>query len=124
VRRLKKAGASRVISPVRQGAIAVAEAIVHPHTAEFFGSCADDDAGVVFAEVEITNGSPIDGLTIKECGMAHPKLAFVAVKTADHKTQVRPPADYPLTAGHVLIVAGERDPVTKLETLALERRAA
>lgn len=124
VRRLKRAGASRVISPVRQGAISVAEAIMHPHAAEFLGSCADNDSGVVFAEVEVAAGSLLEGKTIRECGAEHPELAFVAIQRPDKPAKLHPPTDRAIAAGDVLIIAGRRESVRQLESVAAAKLAA
>jgi len=124
VRRLKRAGASRVISPVRQGAIGVAEAIIHPHASEFFGASADNTSGVVFAEVEVTPGSTIEGQSLRTCGADHPELAFVAVQSPNEPAQLKPLADRALVAGDVLIIAGQREPVNALESIASAKRAA
>lgn len=106
-RKLRHAGASRVISPVHSGAVAIANTIVRPYALDFLDPSAMDNAGVEFSRIAVTRGSFLDGQKVAVVSAsAASLLVVVAVQRADGTSQVSPPADRILDAGDSLIVAG------------------
>ncbi len=119
--KLKRAGASSVMSPASYGGDGIAERILRPEVARLLPGLQGNDDGLNFAEVTISPGSAFDGATIKEIGAAHPRLAFVAARGCEGELAIRPAVDRRFKAGDVLVVAGENADV---ERMRASRRAA
>ncbi|MBZ0171655.1 MAG: potassium channel protein [Phycisphaerales bacterium] len=106
-RKLRHAGATRVISPVHSGAVAIANTIVRPHTIDFLDQSALAHEGVEFSKVAVTPGSFFDGRAVAAAPVsAASLLMIVAVQHADGSTLIAPPPDHVLNAGDALIIAG------------------
>ncbi len=115
IRKMDRAGASRVISPILAGGSSIANAMIKPHLAELLEQSNDAESGISLAEVAITETSQLNGRTIRECGSGHKSVVFVAVKRREQPARLRPPADESLQGGDVLIVAGDVLAVGRLQ---------
>jgi voltage-gated potassium channel len=124
IRKMDRAGASRVISPILAGGLSIANAMVKPHLAELLDRSNDADGGIALAEVTITEASQLNGRTIRDCGSVHGSVVFVAVKPAGGPARLRPAADESLQGGDVLIVAGDVLDVGRLQQEARQLRTA
>lgn len=106
-RKIRRAGASQVISPSRTGALDIADTIIHPHTSEFLHS-AEDANRFELGDVVIAPESAIAGRSIRELGGGDlDEIVFVAIKRLGGATRIRPGGDTRLQGGDVLIVAGK-----------------
>ncbi|MFG0285834.1 MAG: potassium channel family protein [Phycisphaerales bacterium JB039] len=105
VRKLERAGATRVISPVRSSGARIVDTILRPHLTDFLERACLGEQDLELAEITIQPGSTLDGSTTGQYGSAHPELVFVAMRTGG-QTCVRPASDRPLAPGDVLLVAG------------------
>ncbi len=107
VRKMKLAGATRIISPIQRGALAVANSITKPHVIDFFDESTESADNVEFCRVAVRPGSSLDGGTIAECGLAQSEsLVPVAVRRADGAMVIRPAPEQQLAAGDTVIFAG------------------
>lgn len=119
ISKLHRAGACTVLSPATYGGDGIAEHILQPEVARLMPGLEGDDHQLQFAEVAVTPTSPFAGIKIAALGAAHPRLAIVAARNSAGEIAIRPPADRVLSAGDVLIVAGEADDVAKLRRTKL-----
>ncbi|MCP3905107.1 MAG: potassium channel protein [Planctomycetes bacterium] len=119
IRKIQRAGATRVISPVRSGGFSIVNAILKPNLADFLDRTNDRTEDFELAEISVEPGSQLDGSTIRDKAASHDGVALIALKRPDACTRMRPRADEPLHEGDVLIVAGEA-----LSIDALQRDAA
>lgn len=107
VRKMKQAGATRIISPVHRGAMAVANSITRPHVIDFLDETNESAESVEFCRVAVRPGSSLAGGTIADCGLSGAEsLVPVAVKRADGSLEFRPGPDRVLEVGDTVIFAG------------------
>jgi voltage-gated potassium channel len=123
VRKIQRAGATRVISPSRTGGLSIANTILKPNLAELLDD-SEDSLGVEFTEMTIAAGARLDGMTVDAYCRSHPAVVFVAVRHASGEIRLRPEPNETLKAGDVLIVAGDALAVGRLRDDAQRARAA
>lgn len=106
-RKLTRAGATHVISPMQSGALAVANIILRPHAVDFLDHNAESTQDLEFSRLTIRPGSALDGRPIADSPICQASpLVIVAVRRADGTTQIKPGPGTPLAAGDTLIIAG------------------
>jgi voltage-gated potassium channel len=123
VRRLKRAGASRVVSPVRSGGRSIARLIAQPHLANLLEGDADE-AGVRLAEIRIDKDSPLDGHSLRDFGGNHQRVVVVSVRSHDGSTQHRPGVDETFSEGDVLIAASDVESLGRFAMAVLPMKQA
>src|SRR5215218_1793407 len=64
--KLVRAGANRVIAPTIIGSHRMAQSLLKPAVADFMDSVATEGLDLAFEEVEVAQGSPLDGRRLKE----------------------------------------------------------
>lgn len=131
--KLRRAGATVVVSPYEIGAQRLALAALSPHVAELLGGH-DEDVGtaLILREAELEAASPICGKALRDSGLRETtQVALAALKDIrSGEVLVNPPPDRVLQAGDILIAFGRRDqmpaflrlvaPAAAQELLALE----
>ena len=118
VRKIRRAGATRIISPLRAGGLRIADTILKPHLADLLDRSHDSDTSIELAEITVESSSGLDGASIRDFGVRHPSLVFVAVKPVGGSPVLRPRVDRSLRSGDVLIVAGDTDSLAALHQSA------
>ncbi len=118
MRKLHRAGATRVVAPAIQGGNDIAELLIHPNLSAFLDQSSQTGGGYELAEVRIEEGSLLVGQTLLKYGTAEQSLVFVAVRDQDGKTRIRPGANEKFVPGQVAIVVGEPDAVERMCQLA------
>ena len=124
IRKLERAGASKIISPIHTGATRMVDVVLKPHLAELLDCAHSGSQTVEMAEIPIAPGMSEKWHTITECGKAHPTVAFVAVRHADGTMSFRLRPNERLNDGDVLLVAGEQEKVCAMALEAREQRMA
>jgi voltage-gated potassium channel len=124
VRKIRRAGASRIISPIRTGGLSIAKAILNPCVADFIEEADDVEGGISLSEMIVKADSPLDGTTVREYVARHGSVVLIALKRRDGALRIRPGADETLGAGDVLIVAGDAGAVSAAAGEAEPRSAA
>ncbi|MEL7484145.1 MAG: TrkA C-terminal domain-containing protein, partial [Planctomycetota bacterium] len=115
IRKMTRAGASRVLSPSSHGADGIAQTLLRPDAAKvLFGDGAVDSA-LAFGEITISRESTLAGQTLRQVGQGSPSVVFVAATHPSGEVEMRPNADRPLAAGDVLIVAGTNAEIRELK---------
>lgn len=119
IEKLKRAGASGVVSPTSYGGDGIAQNMLRPEVAKLlFGMCAGGDQ-LSFAEVAVGEGSPMIGRSVKQLGEEHPRIVFVAARANGGELVMRPEPGDRLGAGDVLVVAGTPVDVGRLKATRL-----
>ncbi len=124
IRKLQRAGATRVISPIRSGGVNIANAILKPNLAEFLDRTHDSGVDFELAEITVQHGSRLDGATVQERVWSHDGVTPIALRRPDLPTQMRPTPDETLRSGDVLIVAGDMMSIDALQREAAGRPQA
>ncbi|MCK4414838.1 MAG: potassium channel protein [Candidatus Eisenbacteria sp.] len=115
MRKVRRAGATHVVSPYRTGALEVANAIVQPNVTEFLSRAHAGDGGFELGEVTLSEDSPLVGRTIREHGREEGAgIVFVATKRADGTTRVRPGGETEFRPGDVVIIASGAEGIARL----------
>lgn len=107
-RKISRAGATKVVSPFRTGAIDIANAIIRPNVSEFLQGSSQEPSDLELSEIAVEQGSLLAGRCLGDfthSGSAG--VVFVAIKRSDGSKLVGPSVTARLNAGDVVIVAGD-----------------
>ncbi len=118
-RRIRMAGADRVITPPEVGAERLAALVLHPGLTEFVDIAA---GGTVLEfqveEMTIAKASQLAGLTLAEARIRNQVgVTVLAVRHADGRVTTNPPASIELSADDVLVAIGTDEQLRALEKL-------
>ncbi|MBI2300216.1 MAG: potassium channel protein [Armatimonadetes bacterium] len=122
--KLRRAGATVVISPYEIGAQRLAMTALSPHAAELFeGYAADSPGGLRIREAILEAGSTVCGKRLRDSGLREQSnVMLVAVKGAGGgELTVNPSADRVLSAGDILIGLGRAESVDAFAALVAPR---
>lgn len=112
-RKLRQAGASRIVMPSTIGAQQISRIITRPNTADFMEFFAEQgNLDVEMDELHFPANSRLVGMTIRQTEAHHRfGLLVLAVKRTGLGMSVNPPADFRLEAGDIVIVLGRPDEI-------------
>lgn len=120
VKKLERAGASRVISPYSIGARRMAQLIVRPTVVDFLDLATQaGDLGLRMEELVVGEQAHCVGKTLIETGVRKKYgIIVVAIKRAELPMIFNPGSETKIMAGDILIVLGESSHITAMaETL-------
>jgi len=114
-RKLKQAGATRVISPYQIGARRMLMAIIRPAVIDFLDAAMFEDIDLQMEEHLVNEQSNLSGKSLRESNIRKVHgLSVVAIKRRGGKMLFNPPADTVIENGDKLITIG---PLASLEEL-------
>jgi voltage-gated potassium channel len=118
-RKMRQAGANRVVSPHRIGGQHMANIIIRPHVTDFFDVVTLDNGQELWLEeFVLADGSLLRGQTIGQADIRQKTgVTIVAIVGRDGGSTITPRAGTQLESGDQLIVLGTREQLTKLEEL-------
>jgi voltage-gated potassium channel len=118
--KLRRAGASRVVSPYNIGGHRVAQAVLRPNAMDFIElATRTGHLELQIEEVEVGAGSPLVGRSIKASPIrSELGIIIVAVKKPAGKMAFNPAPETTLEAGDLLISLGHRQQLDRLEEMA------
>jgi voltage-gated potassium channel len=121
--KLRRAGASRVVSPYTIGGHRVAQAVLRPNAMDFIElATRTGHLELQIEEVAVGAGSALVGQSIKASPVrSELGIIIVAVKKPGAKMAFNPSPDTVLEAGDVLITLGHRQQLDRLEAIAAAR---
>ncbi len=106
-KKLIRAGADKVISPHKIGATRITNLLLRPTMVEFV-DIASRGVELELDEIEIKEGSSLEGKTLKDSGLRRDYgVMVVAIKRPDGSTLFSPTAETVLETGDVLITIGK-----------------
>lgn len=118
-RKLKRAGATRSVSPFESGGLEIVNSIVRPNVADFLARSVHARTELALAEITIEPGSNLAGKTLQDYGRGDgSRISFVALERPGHATKVPPPGATRFKAGDLFIVAGDPVDVEVMQTAA------
>jgi len=128
IRKLRQAGATRVISPFQSGGVEILNALAGPNDADVILRTQLQGAAVIVAEVLIEEGSALIGKTLEAYGKREGTfISFVAFRRKGMETELQPEHTTRLQLGDHLMVAGDPDQIARMQALGTakgRRRAA
>jgi len=124
-RKLKLAGADRVVLPYSTAGQVMANLVLKPQVTAFLDVVTTATGpDLQLAEIEVRRTCPAAGRTIRDLRIRHETGAIVvALRKPDGTFDTTPEPDTPLDVGDVLIGVGSPDEIRRLEDLFAPREA-
>ncbi len=118
--KLRRAGATRVVSPYTIGGHRVAQAVLRPNAMDFIElATRSQHLELQIEEVEIHSGSPLVGCSLKTSSIrSELGIIIVAIKKPGAGMVFNPASSAVLDAGDVLITLGHRQQLDRLDVMA------
>jgi voltage-gated potassium channel len=118
--KLRRAGASRVVTPYAIGGAKVAMAVLRPAVVDFIDiATGTEHLDLQIEETSIQPGSRLAGVTLHASGLRQDLgVIVVAIKKADGHLVANPPGDAVMMPGDTLIALGARKSLDRVEILA------
>lgn len=115
-RKLKRAGADKVVSPYFIGARRIAQTVIRPSVADFVDlTFHGGEMGLQMEELRIGDGAELAGLALKDTGIRQQfDMIILAVKKADGTMLFNPAANTVIEIGDTLITLGTHESMKKL----------
>lgn len=119
-KKLRQAGANRIIMPATMGAQQMARMITHPSTADLMQLFAERNLGnVELDEIFLSEKSTLVGKKIRESEIHRDfGILILAIKSAAGELKLNPAADHALNLGDTLIVMGDAGKIAGLRSKA------
>ena len=119
-KKLKRAGANKVVSPYKIGGIRMALTTLRPNLVDFMKVVTfDKETGLVIEEIEIKPNSPLTLGTLKDSPIRKEFGIMVAgIKKLGKDVFLNPSPETKIESGDILIVIGEKEQLEKLEKMA------
>jgi voltage-gated potassium channel len=119
-RKMRLAGADRVVSPYQIGGRHMANIAIRPHVTDFFDVVTLDDGVELWVEeLAIQEGSPLIGKTVGEADIRRQTgVTIIAIYHHQDQRASLPRARTVLNAGDQMIVLGTRQQLAQLQALA------
>lgn len=116
-RKLHRAGADRVISPYRIGAIQIAQTAIRPAVVDFVElATSSDNLELALEEIPIGGQSGLTGRSILAAGLRQRfGVIVVGIQGPDRKMDFNPEPDTVMRAGDTLVVLGHPESLRRLE---------
>jgi voltage-gated potassium channel len=115
--KLGRAGADRVVNPQSIGGARMAAFVLRPHVAEFLDVVMHErNLEFRLEEVQVTEGSPIAGRSIRDSEMReHTGALVLALRDEDGTFHTNPPPDMQIRSGQVIIAIGTQEELDTLD---------
>lgn len=116
-RKMRRAGANRVVSPYQIGGQHMANIMIRPHVTDFF-DVVTLDGGIELWVEELVIGeqSPLVGMTVGQANIRQETGVSIIAMIRENHSSI-PNAHTVMQAGDELIVVGTREQLTKLEKI-------
>ncbi len=124
-RKLKLAGADRVVLPYATAGQVMANLVLRPQVTAFLDTVTTaTGSDLQLAEIEVRRTCPAAGKTIRDLRVRHETGAIiVALRKSDGTFDTTPEPDVLIEVGDVLIGVGSPDEITRLEDLFAPQQA-
>jgi voltage-gated potassium channel len=120
VLKLERAGADKVISPYRTGAVQIAQAALRPAVVDFFElAISSESLELAMEQVKIGANSTLAGVTLLDGNLRQKfGVIVVGIQRAAGRMEFNPAPDTVIGAGDTLVVLGRPDNLKTLEEAA------
>lgn len=108
-RKLKRAGADRVVAPTTIGGIRIAHVLTRPTVADFLDRMAGGAVDVLLEEIPIREGADLAGVLLRDAQIRERFGGTVVAVSGSGGLVPSPAADTMLAPGDVLLVLGPED---------------
>jgi voltage-gated potassium channel len=122
ISKLKKAGADRVISPYRIGAVQIAQTALRPAVVDFVEiATSSENLDLSMEQIRIEKGSELEGKPLSDADLRRFGVVVVGIQRSGGLMEFNPAPDTTLTTGDHLVVLGSPTSLKKLERVAAAR---
>jgi voltage-gated potassium channel len=120
ISKLKKAGADRVISPYRIGAVQIAQTALRPAVVDFVEiATSSDNLELSIEEIKIGKASELQGKSLSDASLRQRfSVVVVGIQRSGGRMEFNPPPDTRMSAGDHLVVLGSSANLKELERAA------
>jgi voltage-gated potassium channel len=120
ISKLKKAGADRVISPYRIGAVQIAQTALRPAVVDFVEiATSSDNLELSIEEIKIGSASDLEGKSLSDASLRQRfSVVVVGIQRSGGRMEFNPPPDTRMSAGDHLVVLGSSANLKELERAA------
>jgi voltage-gated potassium channel len=116
IRKLKVAGANKVIAPYDLGGMRIAQSITNPHASDFLEIVEDVEARhIEMADLAIGSDSKLLGKSVRDQIFAELNLIVIGIKKSGRDFSFNPKDDQRIEAGNHLILMGPNASIRQLE---------
>lgn len=117
VRKLQRAGATRVISPYQIGAVQMAQTAIRPAVVDFVElATSSDNLELAMEEITISPASPLANRSILDANLRHRfGVIVVAIPREDRRMKFNPEPDTAIRPNDKLVVLGRPASLRQLE---------
>lgn len=112
--KIKHAGANRVVSPFRSGAVKIARFMIHPAVEDFVEVASKHIGGFQVADLQIKEANPYCGKKLSETDFSTKGIMIVGICRPGQEPQMPPPSTSILNAGDSIFALGSSDAVNHL----------
>ncbi len=112
--KLKRAGATRIVSPYTTGAVKISQLMIHPELEDFFEVFSDKNLDIDLTIVHVEKSSILCHKTLRELALMQKGVMVVGLRRKGQKLELPPPLDVPLEERDILIAAGKSTQLTAL----------
>ena len=118
-RKLRLAGADRVVEPYSSAGLQIANLVLKPQVADYLDIVSTAGGHELrFEEIEVTRGCPASGKSIRDLRVRDATGAMIiAIRKEDGRFDTTPSPDAVLGPGDILIGVGTPDEIHRLEDL-------
>lgn len=114
IAKMQKAGADRVISPYRAGAIKLARLLTNPKLDDFLELLPEQAGGLDLAEIRVAAGGPYAGRTLGETDFRRRGVIIVGIRRANGDLVLPPTGADRLEIDDELIALGQAQAISGL----------
>ncbi len=116
MKKIKRAGADRVISPYQIGGMRMVQALLRPTVFDFVEVVTKSGGlDLMFEELKVGEGSSLVSTAIKDSGIRQKfDVITIAIKKPSGQMVFNPGPDYVIDAGDVLIILGDKEQMARL----------
>jgi voltage-gated potassium channel len=116
-RKLKRAGADRVISPYQIGAVQIAQTALRPAVVDFFElATSSDNVELAMEEIPVASGNAFVGQSLLQANLRHRfGVIVIGIQREDRRMEFNPEPETSIRRGDKLVVLGRPDSLKRLE---------
>lgn len=114
MKKLERAGATRVVSPFSSGAVKMARFLLNPSIEDFLEVADDRGSDLELADVQITPDNPLVGKQLAETDLRERGVMVIGIRRANGERLLPPPGTAVIQAGDSLFAFGSSDVVNAM----------
>jgi len=104
--KIRHAGANRVVSPFRSGAVKIARFMIHPAVEDFVEVASKNIGGFEVADLQISKSNPYCGKKLSETDFSTKGIMIVGICKPNQEPQMPPPSFTIINAGDSIYALG------------------